>query len=132
MYASLLESIFPAFFAFYMGAWCDMFGRKLILYLYFTCTILKQICVIICAYFLESPKEYLLFAGIPESLAGGKAAFFLAINAFMSDITGKFTYLLFWIHTYFEHNNAILIFFFSRTRIPCFSFWNATSDFGLS
>ena len=92
VYASLLESIFPAFFAFYMGAWCDMFGRKLILYLYFTCTILKQICVIICAYFLESPKEYLLFAGIPESLAGGKAAFFLAINAFMSDITGKFTY----------------------------------------
>ena len=92
MYASLLESIFPAFFAFYMGAWCDMFGRKLILYLYFTCTILKQICVIICAYFLESPKEYLLFAGIPESLAGGKAAFFLAINAFMSDITGKTYY----------------------------------------
>ena len=89
VYASLLESIFPAFFAFYMGAWCDMFGRKLILYMYFTCTILKQICVIICAYYLESPKEYLLFAGIPESVAGGRAAFYLAINAFMSDITGK-------------------------------------------
>ena len=65
MYVSLLESIFPAFFAFYMGAWADMFGRKLLFYICLSASISKQIMIIICAYFMESPKEYLLMANLP-------------------------------------------------------------------
>merc|ERR1740129_1064429 len=30
-YKTLASTIFPIFFAFYMGAWCDMFGRKLLM-----------------------------------------------------------------------------------------------------
>ena len=31
VYKTLINSIFPIFFAFYLGAWADLFGRKLLL-----------------------------------------------------------------------------------------------------
>ena len=106
----MVSTVFPIFFSFYMGAWCDLFGRKLLFYIYFTAKILEQLTVIACAVFLDSPKEYLLLASLPTSLAGkilivGKAkkidtlarnwtwhlggygVMILAVNAFIADIT---------------------------------------------
>ena len=43
--------------------------------------------MIVCAYFFDSPKEYLLLSYVPGALSGGFAAWSLAINAFLADIT---------------------------------------------
>ena len=83
----LVGTIFPVFFSFYLGAWCDLFGRKLLFKIYLTARCLEQVVVILCAYFIESPKEYLLIAPIPVALAGGFGAWMLAVNAFVADIT---------------------------------------------
>lgn len=87
VYRELVGTFFPIFFSFYLGAWCDLFGRKLLFKIYLTARCLDQVVIILCAYFIESPKEYLLFAPIPVALAGGLGAFMLAINAFVADIT---------------------------------------------
>ena len=87
VYETLLDSVFPAFFAFYLGAWADLFGRKLLFYIFLSGIIIRQCIVIICAYFMDSRKEFLLLAGLPSSFAGGHAAFGLAITTFLTDIT---------------------------------------------
>ena len=70
VYQMLVSTIFPVFFSFYLGAWCDLFGRKLLFKIYLSARCMDQIIVILCAYFVNSPKEYLLLAKIPSSLAG--------------------------------------------------------------
>lgn len=87
VYKTLVGAVFPVFFSFYMGAWCDLFGRKLIFYIYLTARILEQVVVIICAILLLSPKEYLLFASLPQAFAGGYGVWIMAINAFIADIS---------------------------------------------
>ncbi len=82
-----VTSIVPVFMAFYLGAWADLFGRKLLFYIFLSTSIMKQCIVIICAYFFDTPKEYLLLSEIPSVLSGGYAAWSLAINAFISDIS---------------------------------------------
>ena len=70
VYQMLVSTIFPVFFSLYLGAWCDLFGRKLLFKIYLSARCMDQIIVILCAYFVNSPKEYLLLAKIPSSLAG--------------------------------------------------------------
>ena len=84
---TLVTSIVPFIMAFYLGAWADMFGRKPIFYLFLTTYALEQAVVMICAYYFDSPKEWLLLSYIPKNLAGGMAAWSLSVNAFLSDIS---------------------------------------------
>ena len=72
VYKTLISSIFPIFFAFYLGAWADLFGRKLLLCLFFVVYVLQSIIELICAYFEDSKKEYLLISGVPFTLVGKK------------------------------------------------------------
>ncbi len=87
MYQTITDSIFPVFFSFYLGAWADLFGRKLLFYIFLSAKLLAQSGTILCAYFIEAPKEWLLLANLPTSLSGGYAVWMLALNAFISDIT---------------------------------------------
>ena len=70
VYKILINSIFPIFFAFYLGAWADLFGRKLLLNLFFLAFIIQATIEILCAYFIDSKKEWLLLAGVPFTLVG--------------------------------------------------------------
>ena len=72
VYKTLISSIFPICFAFYLGAWADLFGRKLLLCLFFVVYVLQSIIELICAYFEDSKKEYLLISGVPFTLVGKK------------------------------------------------------------
>ena len=65
-----VSSIFPIFFAFYLGAWADLFGRKLLLLLFFIAYFLQAIIELVCAYYEDSKKEFLLIAGAPFTLVG--------------------------------------------------------------
>ena len=87
VYKQLITSIFPVFFSFYLGAWADMFGRKFLFYIFLTAFASEQAIILGCAYFFDSPKEYMLLAYIPTALSGGFAVWMLAINAFVTDIT---------------------------------------------
>ena len=84
---TLVTSIVPVFMAFYLGAWADMFGRKPIFYLFLTSYAVEQAVVLVCAYYFNSPKEWLLLSYVPKNLAGGFAAWTLSVNAFISDIS---------------------------------------------
>ena len=86
-YQIYVTTLLPAFLAFYLGAWADLFGRKVVLYMTLTTWFLKHAIFIVLAYFLDSPKEYVLLADIPTNLSGGIYGFHLAINTFLSDIT---------------------------------------------
>ena len=70
VYKILINSVFPIFFAFYLGAWADLFGRKLLLKLFFVAYIIQASIEVLCAYFLDSKKEWLLLAGVPFTLVG--------------------------------------------------------------
>ena len=70
VYKILINSIFPIFFAFYLGAWADLFGRKLLLNLFFVAYIIQAIIEVVCAYYIDSKKEWLLLAGVPFTLVG--------------------------------------------------------------
>ena len=87
VYQTIVDSVFPVFFSFYLGAWADLFGRKLIFYIFLSAKLIAQAATIACAYFLESPKEWLLTASLPTALSGGYGAWMMALNAFISDIT---------------------------------------------
>ena len=87
VYALIVRSIIPIFLSFFLGAWCDLFGRKPLFYLYLSARIMEQAIVVICSYFLTSPKEYLLLANLPTALAGGYGVWTLATCAFMADIS---------------------------------------------
>ena len=75
VYQTLVSSLFPIFFSFYLGAWCDLFGRKLLFFIYLFSRCVEQCVVIICAVFLESRKEYLLLQNIPAAISGNKVIF---------------------------------------------------------
>ena len=83
----IVRSIIPIFLSFFLGAWSDLFGRKRLFYLYLSARIMEQAIVVICSYFLSSPKEYLLLANLPTALAGGYGVWTLATCAFMADIS---------------------------------------------
>ena len=89
VYSTYVYTIFPAIFAFYLGAWADLFGRKILIYMGITSSIIKIGLTIICAYFMDSSKYYLLATEVPVSLTGGFFGWMIAINAFLSDITSK-------------------------------------------
>jgi hypothetical protein len=66
----MISSIFPVFFSFYIGAWCDLFGRKLCIFLYLGAKLIGQAILIVLAYNLEWPKEWFLLTLLPTSLLG--------------------------------------------------------------
>ena len=86
-YKTVATSFVPCFMAFYLGAWMDLFGRKPIMYLFLITTAMQQAIIVVCAYFFESSKWYILLSHIPTSFGGGHAAWHLAISAFIADIT---------------------------------------------
>ena len=65
-----MSSVFPVFFAFYLGSWCDTFGRKLCILLFLVAKVLGNVILILVAYYLESAKEWYLFALIPTAVVG--------------------------------------------------------------
>ena len=87
VYTTWISSIFPIFFSFYLGAWADLFGRKFLFYLCLSAYFMQQCIVVVCAYFFDSKKEYLLLSKVPTALSGGWSVWMLAMNAFISDIT---------------------------------------------
>ena len=82
VYGMILGTFFPIFFSFYLGAWCDIFGRKLLFKLHAAARCIDLCIVITCAYFLESRKEFLLLASLPTAFVG-KYIFTLHLSAIL-------------------------------------------------
>ena len=70
VYEDMVQKLLPFFLSFYLGAWCDMFGRKYILYYYFFNRCLSQAVAVLNAYFIEAKAEYYLLVSVPIALAG--------------------------------------------------------------
>jgi len=88
VYQSIVSHVFPIICSFYLGSWSDTFGRKWLLYLYFFANVVEGSMMLLNVYFLEWPKEYLLFSvNLPTALVGGHLAFYMGVNAFISDIS---------------------------------------------
>jgi len=66
----LISSLFPVFFAFYLGAWSDIVGRKFIIILFLTARVISGAVLVLMARFIESPKEWYFLSIIPSALAG--------------------------------------------------------------
>ena len=75
VYLLLVNSVFPIVFSSYAGAWGDRLGRKVHIYIFMVARVLSQAVLVVCAYYLNSQKEYLLFVGLPIALAGKKPEF---------------------------------------------------------
>ena len=87
IYEDLVQKLLPIFLAFYYGAWCDIFGRKYILYMYCVSRILTQALVVLNVFFIEWPKEYYLLSAVPVALAGGFVGYNTAVYSFLADIS---------------------------------------------
>ena len=46
VYSMILGTFFPIFFSFYLGAWCDIFGRKLLFKLHAAARII-DLCIVL-------------------------------------------------------------------------------------
>ena len=70
VYDTLAKSLLPTFTAFYVGAWSDFIGRKVIIYIYLATCVVSQAFVVVNAYFIMWPKELLLVSTLMQSIAG--------------------------------------------------------------
>ena len=71
VYQDMVSSFFPIFFSFYIGAWCDMFGRKLTMFLFMASRIISPVILILLAYNMHWAKEWYLLSLVPTTLIGG-------------------------------------------------------------
>ena len=70
VYSQIAYSIVPTLLSFYIGAWCDIFGRKFIMYTYLLMRIVSQGNLLLNAYFMSWPKELLLISDALPSIIG--------------------------------------------------------------
>ena len=70
MYDAIAKSLLPTVTAFYIGSWCDVIGRKTVMYLYLISNVISQAIVVVNAYFIDWPKEALLAATLVQALCG--------------------------------------------------------------
>ena len=88
VYESIVDHLFPVIFSFFLGSWSDSFGRKWLLYLYFVICIIQTGGLMLNSYFMEWPKEFLLFSvNLPVALSGGHITFSMGIAAFITEIS---------------------------------------------
>ena len=71
VYDTIAKALLPTFIAFYIGSWCDVIGRKAIIYIYLMACAISQTFMVVNAYFIEWPKELLLVSTLITSFAGG-------------------------------------------------------------
>ena len=77
VYVTIVDSIFPLFLSFYMGAWADLFGRRNILYISVMGQLIGQIGIMFTAIFMDWPKEIYLIAFLPKAVFGKKLFFMI-------------------------------------------------------
>ena len=83
-----MDRLFPILCSFFLGSWSDTFGRKWLLYIYFFFRIVESCMMMLNAYFISWPKEYLLFSvNLPVAMSGGSITFYMGIAAFMAEIS---------------------------------------------
>jgi len=88
VYESIVDHVFPVICSFFLGSWSDSFGRKWLLYLYFLICLVQNGSMMLNAYFMEWPKEFLLFSvNLPVALSGGHITFSMGIAAFITEIS---------------------------------------------
>jgi len=88
VWVNLVDHLFPILCSFFLGSWSDHFGRKLLLYIYFGMKLLEGGFLFLNAYFMDWPKEYMLFTvHLPVALSGGYLSLIMGINAFIADIS---------------------------------------------
>lgn len=87
VYVTVIVSIFPALLAFYMGAWCDLIGRKVIMLAFFLAKALGAAFLVCYSHWMEMPLEYFLVAMAIPSIMGGDPAFNMSVYSFISDIS---------------------------------------------
>ena len=80
VYMMMVYTLFPIFFSFYLGSWCDIFGRKLLIKIYLMSKILAKCGVIVLAYFMNSSKYWILLCSIPYGIAGNCNKKFITIS----------------------------------------------------
>ena len=86
VYQTMASSVFPVFFAFYLGAWCDTFGRKICIFLFLFTKIISCIGVVLVAYFMDSRKEWYLLSLIPTSLVGKLCTSYAKVSTDLNDL----------------------------------------------
>ena len=66
----MVATLLPIFFSFYLGSWCDIFGRKLLIKVYLISKVFGKTGLILCSYFMNSSKYWILLCVIPYGIAG--------------------------------------------------------------
>ena len=66
----LVYTIIPTIFSFYLGAWCDIYGRKFLIKLFLFAEIFSRGNMIVNAYFMDLKKEFLFIGVIPYGIVG--------------------------------------------------------------
>ena len=56
--------------SFYIGSWCDVIGRKFVIYLCMMARVLSVGFQLLCVVFMDWPKELLLVATFINSIGG--------------------------------------------------------------
>ena len=72
MYLLIVATTIPIFASFYMGAWCDIFGRKLLMKIYLVSKLFTKTALILNAYFMNVSKYWIFLVFVPNGIAGKK------------------------------------------------------------
>ena len=89
VYSFAFSHVPVAILGFYYGALVDVIGRKKIFYVYSFAFLISSAMSFLNAYYLNewSNWHYLIMVSLPTTLAGGYATKYMAMSAFITDIT---------------------------------------------
>lgn len=80
--------IFPMFLALYLGAFSDLYGRKLPLMIGLSGKLIYSVMMVLNAYMINWPLKYIIFtATLPSALTASDVAIFASCFAYISDVS---------------------------------------------
>ena len=87
VYNLIISNVIPALMQFYAGAWADLFGRKIMMFVYLASMVMGGVIALFSEIFVTAPKEWTLLISIPTSLVGGFPVWILSQFSFVADIS---------------------------------------------
>ena len=70
VYMQIMNSAIPIIMCFYIGSWCDVIGRKFVMFICILARIASVGFQLLCVIFMDWPKEWLLVSTFLNSLSG--------------------------------------------------------------
>lgn len=87
-YRQIIDNAFPVLYVLFLGAWSDIYGRKLPILLTMFGYIVRYMALLIAVYFPDTNAHVVaVITSLPVSLTGGRTAVSMSLYSYVADTT---------------------------------------------